>query len=197
MTSGWRWSFSAWLSIDRRLRIVLLGILAALTVAWLSSPLYMLGALAIAAAATAVRRRGATTRWRGLATLAVSLLGLAALAYAFHGASDQGLVSLDKPRPVVLSLPPSPEQVRALVAADPASSDAWMAAGFYLPRATPTDPGVVALERVLLKDPSQSRAALELASTFLDLGRTQIDEEIAAYYLAVAGYPVSDLPRRP
>src|SRR5205823_364667 len=44
-------------------------------------------------------------------------------------------------------------QVQALVAADPGSPDTWMAAGFYLPRLGPTDPGVVAFERVLLMDP--------------------------------------------
>jgi hypothetical protein len=97
----------------------------------------------------------------------------------------------------MLSLPPSQGQVQALVATDPGSSDAWMAAGLYLPRTTATDPGVVALERVLLMDPLESRAASELASTFLALGHTHVDEEIAAYYSAVAGYPIPDLPRQP
>jgi hypothetical protein len=96
-----------------------------------------------------------------------------------------------------VSLPPTQDQVQALVAADPGSGDTWMAAGFVLPRSQPTDPGVVAFERVLLMDPSQSRAALELAQTFLSLGNTQLDEQIAAYYTAVGGYPVPDLGRQP
>jgi hypothetical protein len=72
-----------------------------------------------------------------------------------------------------------------------------MAAGFVLPRSQPTDPGVVAFERVLLMDPSQSRAALELAQTFLSFGSAPLDQQIAAYYSVVAGFPAPDQGRQP
>ncbi len=42
---------------------------------------------------------------------------------------------------ILVTLPPTRDQMRALVAADPASIDVWMAAGFALPRSEPTDPG--------------------------------------------------------
>jgi hypothetical protein len=72
-----------------------------------------------------------------------------------------------------------------------------MAAGFALPRSQPTDPGVVAFERVLLMDPSQGRAALELAQIFLSFDNSPLDEQIATYYTVIAGFPAPDLRRQP
>jgi hypothetical protein len=46
-------------------------------------------------------------------------------------------------------------------------------------------------------DPSQSRAALELAQIFVSFGSTPLDEQIAAYYGVIAGFPAPDLGRQP
>jgi len=164
---------------------------------WLSGPVYALGALAAAGVtALAYRLVGPPVLGR-LAAAGVLILALAVLGRLFQDGADPAPRLPDTPGSIALSLPPTQDQVQALVAADPGSSDTWMVAGFVLPRSQPTDPGVVAFERVLLMDPSQSRAALELAQTFLSLGNTQLDEQIAAYYTAVGGYPVPDLGRQP
>jgi cytochrome c-type biogenesis protein CcmH/NrfG len=174
-----------------------MGVVVAAVLAWLSSPLYTLGALAAAGVTALVLRVVGPPRLRGLAAAGVLVLALAVLNRAFQHGADPAPSLPDQPRSIALSLPPTEDEVQALVAADPGSSDTWMAAGFVLPRSQPTDPGVVAFERVLLMDPSQSRAALELAQTFLSFGSAQLDEEVAAYYTAVGGYPAPDLGPKP
>jgi hypothetical protein len=197
MKQAWRQWVSSWSGLDGRLRVVVVGIVAVLALLWLSSPLYAL-ALVLAMAASAVARRLiGRTRWRRVAPLGVLVLAVVVLGRAFQGVANPAPDLPDKPAPVTLNLHPSPDQVQALVAADPGSVDTWMAAGFALQRVQPTDPGMVAFERVLLLDPSQSRAALELAATFLSFGPTPLDQELATYYTAVAGYPAPDLPRNP
>jgi hypothetical protein len=184
-------------NLDRRLQMVVIGAVAAAVLAWLSSPLYALGALAAAGVTALVLRFVGLPALRRLAAAGVLVLALAVLGRLFQDGADPSPRLPDQRPPIELGLPPTQDQVQALVAADPGSSDTWMAAGFALPRSQPTDPGVVAFERVLLMDPSQSRAGLELAQTFLSFGGTRLDEEIAAYYTAVAGYPAPDLGPQP
>jgi hypothetical protein len=176
---------------------VVIGVVSAAVLAWLSSPLYALGSLA-AASVTALALRFVGPRGlRGLAAAGMLILALVVLGRAFQNGADPAPSLPDQPHSIALSLPPTQDQVQALVAADPGSSATWMAAGFVLPRSQPTDPGVVAFERVLLMDPSQSRAALELAQTFLSFGSAPLDQQIAAYYSVVAGFPAPDLGRQP
>jgi cytochrome c-type biogenesis protein CcmH/NrfG len=197
MMRAWRQLISTWLSLDGRFRMIVVGVAAAVTLAWLSSPIYVL-AVAVAIAAVALAHRlTARFRWRGLAAVGVLILVVVVLWRAFQGVANPAPNLPDQPAPIALDLPPGQDQVQALVAADPGSPDTWMAAGFALRRLQPTDPGVAAFERVLLMDPSQSRAALELAATFLRFGPTPLDEQLATYYTAVAGYPAPELPRQP
>jgi hypothetical protein len=188
---------TTWSNLEGRSQLVVTGILAVAVLAWLSSPLYALGALTAAGVAALAFRLVGPPGLRRLAAAGVLVLALAVLGRPFEDGGDPAPKLPDQPRSIALSLPPTQDQVQALIAADPGSADTWMAAGFVLPRSQPTDPGVVAFERVLLMDPSQSRAALELAQTFLDFGHTQLDEEIAAYYGAVAGYPAPNLGPQP
>jgi len=177
--------------------MVIICLAGAAVLTWLSSPLYVLGIMVIAAAAVLVYRVSARFRWRGLVASGVVVLALVGLGRVFEGVANPAPHLPGQPHPIMLSLPPSEEQVQALVTADPGSPDTWMAAGFYLPRLGPTDPGVVAFERVLLMDPTRSRAALELAATFVSFGSSPVDQALATYYTAVAGYPAPDLSRQP
>ena len=188
---------SIWSSLDRRFRVALLGIAAAVALTWLSSPLYVIGVVVALAGAGLVYRLTGRSRPRGLAAAGVLVLAVTLLGRPFQGIANPAPVLPDRPAPIALNLPPRQDQIQALVAADPGSPDTWMAAGFALQRLQPTDPGVVAFERVLLMDPSQSRAALELAATFLNFGPTPLNEKLATYYTAVAGYPAPDLGRQP
>ena len=197
MSGAFHRLLTTWSNLDRRSRLIVIAVVAAAVLAWLSSPLYALGALAAAGVTALALRFVGPPGLRGLVAAGVLVLALAALGRAFQDGADPAPRLPDQPRSVALSLPPTQDQVQALVATDPGSSDTWMAAGFVLPRSQPTDPGVVAFERVLLMDPSQSRAALELAQTFLSFGSAPLDEEIASYYTAVAGYPAPDLGREP
>jgi hypothetical protein len=197
MTRAFQRLLTIWSNLDRRSRLVVTGVAALAVLAWLSSPLYALGALAAAGVTALAFRLVGPPVLRSLAAAGVLILALAVLGRPFQNGADPPPRLPDQPRSIALSLLPTQDQVHALVAADPGSSDTWMAAGFVLPRSQPTDPGVVAFERVLLMDPSQSRAALELAQIFLSFGSTQVDEEIAAYYTAVAGYPAPNLGPKP
>lgn len=186
-----------WRSLDWRIRWLVVGVSVVVLTGLLSSVLYALGAAAVTMAVAGTRRVLASHPWRGPAVIAVGAGGALALGIAFPGSADPPARLPDQPRSISLSLPPSSDQAAALVAVDPGSADTWLAAGFALPRSGPTDPGVVALERVLLLEPSSSRAALELAQTFLGFGRSSLDEEIAAWYTAIAGYPAPELARQP
>jgi hypothetical protein len=187
----------AWRSLDWRTRWLVAGSGAVVLIGLLSSVLYALGIAAVIVAGAGARWLLGSHRWRSPAVVAVCAGGALALGAAFEGSTDPTARLPDPPRSISFHLPPRSDQVAALVALDPGSPDTWLAAGFALPRSEPTDPGVVALERVLLMEPSSSRAALELAQTFLSFGRSSLDEEIAAYYTAIAGYPVPELPRQP
>jgi hypothetical protein len=184
-------------NLEQRSQMVVMGVVVAAVLAWLSSPLYTLGALAAAGVTALVLRVVGPPRLRGLAAAGVLVLALAVLNRAFQHGADPAPRLPDQPRSIALSLPPTEDEVQALVAADPGSSDTWMAAGFVLPRSQPTDPGVLAFERVLIMDPTQSRAALEPAQTFLSFGSAPLDEQIAAYYSVIAGFPAPDLGRQP
>jgi hypothetical protein len=197
MSGAFHRLLTTWANLERRSQLVFTGVMAVAVLAWLSSPLYALGALAIAGVTALALRLAGPPGLRRLAAAGALILALAVLGRVFQNGADPAPRLPDQPRSVALSLPPTQDQVQALVATDPGSSDTWMAAGFVLPHSQPTDPGVVAFERVLLMDPSQSRAALELAQTFLSFGSTQLDEEIAAYYTAVAGYPAPELGPKP
>jgi hypothetical protein len=197
MSAAFHRLLATWSNLSRRSHMVVIGMVAVAVLAWLSSPPYALGALAAAGVTALAFRLVEPPGLRRLAAAGALILALAVLGRPFQGRTDQAPKLPDQPRSIALSLPPTQDQVQALVAADPGSSDTWMAAGFVLPRSQPTDPGVVAFERILLMDPSQSRAALELAQTFLSFGGTQLDEEIAAYYTAVAGYPAPNLGPQP
>jgi hypothetical protein len=197
MTGALHRLLTAWSNLERRSQLVVTGILAVLVLASLSSPLYALGALAAAGVAAIALRLAGPPGLRRLAAAGVLVLALGVLGRLFQNGADPAPRLPDQPRPIALNLPPTEDQVQALVAADPGSSDTWMAAGFALPRSQPTDPGVVAFERVLLMDPSQSRAALELAQVFLSFDNTPLDEQIAAYYTVIAGFPAPDLRRQP
>jgi cytochrome c-type biogenesis protein CcmH/NrfG len=197
MTQAWRQLLATWSRLDGRFRAVVVCIAAAAVLTWLSSPLYVLAVMVIAAAAVLVYRVSARFRWRGLAAAGVLLLTLVGLGRVFQGVANPAPHLPSQPPPIMLNVPPTQQQVQALVAEDPGSSETWMAAGFYLQRLRPTDPGVVAFERVLLMDPTRSRAALELAATFLGFGSTPVDRALATYYTAVAGYPAPDLSRQP
>jgi hypothetical protein len=197
MSGAFHRLLTTWSNLDRRSQTVVIGVVATAVLAWLSSPLYALGALAAAGVTALVLRFVEPPGLRRLTAAGALTLALAVLGRPFQDGANLPPRLPDQPRSISLSLPPTQDQVQALVMADPGSSDTWMAAGFVLPRSRPTDPGVVAFERVLLMEPSQSRAALGLAQTFLSFGSTQLDEEIAAYYTAVAGYPAPDLGREP
>jgi hypothetical protein len=186
-----------WHGLGSRWRWLAAGVGAVVVAGVLTSALYALGIAAAIAAAAGVGWLLRLSRFRAPAVFAVGAAGLLVLGLAFQGAADPSSQLPDEPGSVTLNLPPRQDQVAALTAADPGSPTTWMVAGFNLSRSEPTDPGVVAFERVLLMDPSNTRAALELASTFLAFGRTELNEEIAAYYTAVAGYPAPDLPRQP
>jgi hypothetical protein len=188
---------TTWSNLGRRSHLVVIGVAAAAVLAWLSSPAYTLAALAAAGVTALVVRFVGPPGLRGLVAAGVLVLALVVLGHFFQDGADPAPRLPDQPRSIALNLTPTQDQVEALVAADPGSSDTWMAVGFVLPRSQPTDPGVVAFERVLLMDPSQSRAALELAQTFLSFGSAQRDEEVAAYYTAVGGYPAPDLGPKP
>jgi hypothetical protein len=197
MTRALHRLLTTWSNLERRSQLVVTGILTVAMLAWLSSPLYALGALAAAGVAALALRLAGRPGLRRLAAAGVLVLALAVLGRPFQNGADPSPSLPDQPRSIALNLPPTQDQVQALVAADPGSADTWMAAGFVLPRSQPTDPGVVAFERVLLMDPSQSRAALELAQIFLSFGSTPLDEQIAAYYSVIAGFPAPDLGRQP
>jgi hypothetical protein len=199
VSQGWHRLVTTWSRLDRRVQQLAVAILAATVLAWLSSPLYLLGVIAATGAAVLVQRFNPGHRWGRPAAAAVLVLAVVLLGLSFQGVADPAPRLPDRPAALALSLPPTQHQVQALIAADPGSPDTWTAAGFVLPRQQPTDAGVVALERVLLMDPSQSRAALALAQAFLSFGAapTQLDQKIAAYYTAVAGYPAPDLGREP
>jgi hypothetical protein len=194
---NWRQLAALWSTLDRRLRAVGVGVVIAVALAWLSSPLYVLAIVFVVAAAALAYRLTARSGWRNVAAAGTLVLVAVVLGRAFQGIANPAPRLPDQPAPIALYLPPSQDQVEALVAADPGSPDTWMAAGFTLQRVQPTDPGVVAFERVLLMDPSQSRAALELAATFQSFGPTPLDEQLATYYTAVAGYPAPNLGRQP
>jgi hypothetical protein len=197
VTGAFHRLLTTWSNLGRRSQLVVDGVGAAVVLAWLSSPAYALGALAAAGVSALALRLVGQPGLRRLAAGGVLILALAVLGRPFQVGADPSPRLPDQARSIALGLPPTQGEVQAMVAADPGSPDTWMAAGFVLPRSQPTDPGVVAFERVLLMDPSQSRAALELAQTFLSFGGTQLDEEIAAYYTAVAGYPAPDLGPKP
>jgi hypothetical protein len=197
MTGAFHRLLTTWSNLDRRFRLVVTGVVALAVLACLSSPAYALGALAASGVTALAFRLVGPPVLRRLAAAGVLMLALVVLARPFQDRADPAPRLPDQARSIALNLPPTQDQVEALVAADPGSSDTWMAAGFVLPRSQPTDPGVVAFERVVLMDPSQSRAALELAQTFLSFGSAQLDEEVAAYYTAVGGYPAPDLGPKP
>jgi hypothetical protein len=197
MRQAWQQLVLVWSRLPRRFQVSIVCVAGAALLTWLSSPLYVLGIVVMAAAAVLVYRVSARFRWRGLATAGLVVLAVVGLGRVFQGVANPAPHLPGQPRPIRVSLPPSQEEVEALVTADPGSPDTWMAAGFYLPRFEPTDPGVVAFERVLLMDPTRSRAALELAATFVGFGSTLVDQALATYYTAVAGYPAPDLSRQP
>ena len=197
MSGAFHRLLATWSNLNRQSHTVVIGVVTVAVLAWLSSPLYALGALAAAGVTALALRLLAPPGLRRPVAAGVLILALVLLGRLFQDGADPAPRLPDQPLSIALSLPPTQDQVQALVAADPGSSDTWMVAGFVLPRSQPTDPGMVAFERVLLMDPSQSRAALELAQTFVSLGNTQLDEQIAAYYTAVGGYPVPDLGRQP
>ena len=197
MTQLWRQLVAPLSNLDKRVRAVVIGVVAAMALAWLSSPVYVLGVIVAVVASALVYRLAARSRWRGFATAGVLVLVLVALGRVVQGVANPAPDLPDQPAPIALNLHSTQDQVQALVTADPGSPDTGMAAGFYLQRLQPTDPGVVAFERVLLMDPTQSRAALELAATFMGFGPSPLDQELATYYTAVAGYPAPDLGRQP
>jgi hypothetical protein len=96
--------------------------------------------------------------------------------------------------PVALSagVAVSRDDARTLEEIAPSSSDTWLAAAIAGGQGDKR--AATYLEKALIIDPGNRRAALNLAALYLHQDYGALNEQVAAYYTLLAGYPAPASP---
>lgn len=188
----------AWARLTPGRRMVVLATGATLAAALLSSPLYAAGLLVIGAGAYRVARLQRSVNFRVLVILGAALVILGGLRLATPEQLSADAVPQDNVK-LSLNSTPTLADARQLVQLAPSASETWLLMGSLEPPDR-ADLGRLEQQRALFMDPSQKQAALNLAALYLASARSShrvLDEEIAAYYTSIAGYPAPPNPPLP